>query len=134
MDKVLKTGQWAGYEIVHTYSRAQAIADGVLVDLSSTHPNETRMFKWKIACTSAVWTMIEKAAEKDQVQTEIYCWDVCYMALMAIRAIKDSGRPELYFKVCLPLRERERKLKLVSGPVGFDDPTPCLTIMLPEED
>lgn len=134
MGEVIEDGTWAGFELVHTYTREQAISDGVLVDLSSNHPNETRMFKWNVACTSTVWALIERAAEKDHTEVAVYVWDVCYMALTAIRAMRDSGNPELYFKVCLPLREREKKLKLVSGPIGFNDPTPCLTIMLPEED
>ena len=34
MNEVLKDGPWAGFQIVHTYTRAQAISDGVLIDLS----------------------------------------------------------------------------------------------------
>lgn len=52
------------------------------------------------------------------------------MSHLAITVLKDSGRPELYFKVCLPLGSPEQKLKRVSDFIGFDDPSPCLTIML----
>jgi hypothetical protein len=136
MGEILNDGPWAGFEVIHTYTRQQAIEDGVLVDLTSTFPNETRMFKWNICCTDSVWSLIESAAEYDATDVAVYIWDVCNMALMAIRAVSDSGRPELFFKVCLPLRDNntEKCLKLASGPVGPDDPSHCLTIMLPSED
>ncbi len=134
MKEVLKDGPWADFQIVHTYTRAQAISDGVLIDLSSSFPNETRIYRWNVACTDSVWTLIECAAESSNEDVAVIVWDVCYMSHLAINAMKDAGRAELYFKVCLPLGTPEKKLKMVSGPVGFDDPTPCLTIMLPTED
>lgn len=136
MGEVLKDGPWAGFEVVHTYTRAQTIADGFLVDLSSNFPQDTRMFKWNVCCTDSVWSLIEKAAEQDNVDAATYVYDVCFMAAMAIQAVRDSGKPELFFNVCLPLRENGtvKRLKMVCGPVSFDDPSPCLTIMLPEED
>jgi hypothetical protein len=134
MNEVLKDGPWAGFQIVHTYTRAQAISDGVLIDLTSSFPNETRMYRWNVCCTDSVWSLIERAAESDSTEVAVYVWDVCYMSHMAIAALRDSGHPELYFKVCLPLGTPKKKLKMVSGPISFDDPTPCLTIMLPTED
>ncbi len=134
MKEVLKDGPWAGFQIVHTYTRAQAISDGVLIDLSSSFPNETRIYSWNVCCTDSVWTLIECAAESSNEEVAVIVWDVCFMSHLAINAMKDAGRPELYFKVCLPLGTPEKKLKMVSGPVGFDDSTPCLTIMLPTED
>lgn len=50
MSEVLKEDPWAGFNLVHTYTRQQAISDGVLIDLSSSFPNETRMFKWNVCC------------------------------------------------------------------------------------
>jgi len=42
MGDVVKKGGWAGFEIVYSYSRKQAIKDGVLVDLSSSY-SQTRL-------------------------------------------------------------------------------------------
>lgn len=136
MNPVVQHGPFAGFEIIHTYTRYQAIADGVLVDLSSSFPNETRMFRWNVCCTDTIWNLIERAAEADECEVAVYVWDVCYMACTTIQHVKDADQPELFFKVCLPLRESgtERRLKLVCGPTSFDDPSPCLTIMLTEED
>jgi hypothetical protein len=129
---VIQDDPWAGFNVISVYTRKQAIEDGVLVDLSNNFPNETRMFKWNVACTSTVWSIIEKAAEEDCAEVAVYVWDVCYMGLLAINAVRDSGGQELFFNVCLPLGKPEKKLKLHCGP--GDSGEPVLTIMLPRED
>lgn len=136
MGEIIENGPWEGFEVIYSYSREQAIADGFLIDLSSNFQNETRMFKWPLACTSAVWELIEKAAEADGVELAVYVWDLAYLALLAIKSLRDSGKPELFFKICLPLRDNivPTQLKMVCGPIGPPDPSPCLTIMLPAED
>lgn len=132
--EVFQDESWAGSNVISIYTRKQAIADGVLVDLSSSFPRDTGMFKWNVACTDSVWTLIERAAEADGVDAATYVYDVSFMAFMAIKTMHDAGKPELFFKVMLPLRESgsEKKLKLHCGP--GDAGEPVLTIMLPEED
>ena len=50
-------------ETIYSYSRAQAIEDGVLVDLS--HVDSIRQhWKHPFACTSAVWGIIEDALQR----------------------------------------------------------------------
>jgi hypothetical protein len=136
MGEIIENGSWAGFEVIYTYTRQQAIEDGILIDLTSNFKNETRMFKWPVACTSAVWVLVEEAAEADCVELAVYVWDLSYLALLAIKALRNSGNPELLFSVMLPLRDNivPTQLKMVCGPAGPTDPSPCLTIMLPEED
>lgn len=136
MDEIVMQGMWEGFEIIHSYTREEAIADGVLIDLSATYPNETRMFKWNLCCTDSVWSLIERAASKDKVEIAVYVWDVAMMALNAIKRHRDETQLELLFKVMLPLREhgKPKILKLHSGPSGPHDPSPVLTIMLHDED
>ena len=121
-------------DMIFEYTRAQAIADGVLIDLTSCFPSDTRMFKWSLACTSTVWNLIESAASAEEVDPALYVWDVAYMAHVAIKSATNSGSSELPFEVKMPLTENgtEYKLKLVCGP--GDDGSPVLTIMLPMED
>lgn len=128
------TDLFAECNVISVYTRKQAIADGVLVDLSKSYPSDTRMFKWNLACTSTVWSLIENAAEKDGCEIGVYVWDVCWMAFQAIQAVRDSDVDTIFFNVMLPLRKEAvaKHLKLVCGP--DDDATPCLTVMLPEED
>lgn len=120
--------------MIFEYTRAHAIADGVLIDLSNSFPSDTRMFKWPLACTSAVWKLIESAASSEDVDPALYVWDIAFMAHVAIKSATNSGSSELPFAVKLPLTENgtEYRLKLVCGP--GDDGAPVLTIMLPEED
>lgn len=135
MGEIIKDGPWAGFEIISTYTRQQAIDDGILINLSISFPQESRMFKWPVACTSAVWELIESAAQKDEVEVAVYVWDVCWMAYRTITAARKESDC-LFFKVLLPLRDKSKpkNLKLMCGPAGPDDPSPALTIMLPEED
>ena len=135
MSDTIKDGPWAGFELISTYTRKQAIEDGVLIDLSTNFPNETRMYKWPVACTSAVWELIESAAQSDAVSVELYAWDVCFAAYRTITAASQNNDC-LLFKVLLPLRAKSKpkNLKLMCGPVGPEDPSPALTITLPEED
>lgn len=128
---VIQDGPWAGFNVVSVYTRKQAIADGVLVDLSASFPTECRMYKWPVACTSTVWAMIERAAEDEGCEVAVYAWDVVYMSYMAVQAAKSSGT-QLLYKVCLPIGKPEKLLKFVCGP--GDSGEPVITIMLAEED
>ena len=57
-------------ETIYSYSRAQAIEDGVLVDLS--HVDSIRQhWKHPFACTSAVWGIIEEALQRDRKSTRL---------------------------------------------------------------
>lgn len=59
---------WTGFEVVSTYTRAQALEDGVLVDLSSLAREAG--FRWPLAVTQAVWVVLEpSAARPAAVQT-----------------------------------------------------------------
>ena len=120
--------------MIFEYTRAHAIADGVLIDLTSSFPSDNRLFKWPIACTATVWNLIESAAISEDVQPSLYVWDTVFLAHNAIKSKPNTGSPELFFKIMLPLTDNgtEHKLKLVCGP--GDDGAPVLTIMLPEED
>lgn len=120
--------------MIFEYTRAQAIADGVLIDLSTTFPTDTRMFNYPLACTAAVWELIESAAAAEETDSSLYVWDTAYLAYHAIKTVKSTCSPELFFKVMMPLTENgtEHKLKLVCSPGDAGEAT--LTIMLPEED
>ena len=129
-----KNDLFAECNTIFEYTRAQAISDGVLINLSSSFPSDTRMFRWPLACSSAVWNLIESAASSEDVDPALYVWDIAFMAHVAIKSAPNSGSSELPFKVTMPLTENgtEHKLKLVCGP--GDNGEPVLTILLPEED
>jgi len=119
---------------IHTYTRAQALEDGVLVDVS-TMAREAG-FVWPVAVTQAVWALIEAIPPRyEGIQSANgRLWDVLWMAYLAIRrnAGTASGTQLCYSFILHHGRRTYLTLKLVVGP--GDQGEPVVTIMLPEED
>ena len=126
-------------DVISMYTRAQAIEDGQLIDVSETA--EEAGFTLPVAMTATVWADciawtdddIEKQAYQDESGR---LWDVLYMAYHGIRASKDSGARLLYQLYRVPRDGRSTKaelttLKLIVGP--GDTPEPVITILLPNE-
>lgn len=125
-------------EAVHSYSRADAIADGDLVDLTSWARESG--FKYPVAITRAAWaSFIEwpKRADGDNHgQSERgRAHDVLWMLFCAIKAC-GGATSRIDFKVSRIVRADGKPhvgaLYSLCGP--GDDPAPVITIMLPEED
>ena len=133
-------------EPISVYPRAQAIEDGVLVDLmqEETAPLVREAgFKFPIAMTagafSAVVAPIDFAdrpfdnglPEGQDLKGRL--WDVLMVLKFAIRA--SAGGQELRFKVSVYQgngKSETIELKSLCGP--GDNMEPVITIMLPEED
>lgn len=126
-------------EVIYRYTRAQAIEDGVLVDVSETAREAG--FRWPVAMTSAAWADCVAWSEEDnqrQVNQDESgrLWDVLWMALNAIRSA--NGGTQIEYQLYRVPRDgksaeaRLTSLKLVCGP--GDAGEPVITIMLPGED
>ena len=66
-------------EIIHSYSRAQAIEDGVLVDV--TEMAREAGFKWPFAMTAEVYALINDIPKKykhEDIKGRL--WDVLMLA------------------------------------------------------
>lgn len=111
-------------ETISSYSRAQGIEDGFLIDLSGQFPNDTRIYKYPVACTSAVWALIERAGGEPGA----WVWDVCVMAAKFPTHILDEC--SRLFRVTIG--REAHTLKVVCGP--GDDAEPVITIMCRNED
>lgn len=127
-------------EVISTYTRAQAIEDGVLIDTGSMA--QEAGFKWPVAVTSAAWAdciaWTEDDSDKQVSQDQSgRLWDVLFMASHAIRQGSGSG-DRLLFKLYRVRRDGYSKeailatLKLTVGP--GDQGEPVITILLPDED
>lgn len=118
-------------EVISSYSRAQAIEDGVLVDVGGTAKEAG--FTMPIAITAAAWGMYVRVPDGIECQDEQgRLWDVLFMLRFAIK--KGGQGSELLFTVCVN-NDGEPKLvqlKSICGP--GDDAEPVITIMLPRED
>ena len=133
-------------EPIAIYTRAQAIEDGVLVDVSET-AREAGIV-WSVAMTSAAWgdcVAWDEATESRKGWTGQSepgrLWDVCWMLSLAVRGALRRGHnpadPLLFQLVRVPragrgLRPRAALLKALIGP--DDTGRPCITVMLPGED
>ena len=114
-------------ETIYSYSRAQAIEDGVLVDLS--HVDSIRQhWKHPFACTSAVWGIIEEALQRPGQDSCGICHDISTMCKLAIRSSRDAE--QILFTVIITGKKHAMKLHI--GP--DDTAAPVLTLMLPYED
>lgn len=114
-------------ETIYSYSRAQAIEDGVLVDMSQTD-SIRQHWKYPFACTSAVWAIIEEALQQPGQDVSGICHDISTMAKLAIHG---AANLELVrFNVIIAGRTHTLKLHIGPG----DTAAPVLTLMLPYED
>lgn len=144
-------------DVIHTYSRREAIKDGVLVQLSGSGysgddwiPTMCAEAGYKIPIAMTATAFQEFVAPiEGSCEAVAHCqdirgrlWDVLFMTRYAIRA---GGRDtttvlaKLYVVPNIKITDKPhakkpklRTIKCVCGP--DDDGSPCLTFMLPEED
>ncbi len=131
------------WPVIHTYTRAEALADGVLVDVTSAAREAG--FNVPTAVTAAVFDECIEWTESDAEQSSAHqdqkgrLWDVVYLAAFKARTLARRGvrQNQLIFQLDVVPRPgrthpRRRTLKLVIGP--GDNHEPVATIMLPNED
>jgi hypothetical protein len=119
-------------DVIFAYTRKQAIADGVLVDV--TDMAKEAGFRIPVAMTSTVYVRyveVPKDAHGQDIKGRL--WDILHMLKYVIKS-QASNRNELRFQVIVNNGQGGRKvtLKSVCGP--GDEGEPCITIMLPDED
>ena len=117
-------------ETIYSYSRTQAIEDGVLVDLTQTD-SIRQHWKHPFACTSAVWAIIEEALIQPCQDVSGICHDISTMAKLVIKNTP-SARASEQIRFAVIITGKKHTLKLHIGP--GDTAAPVLTLMLPYED
>ena len=126
--------------VIYTYTRAQAIEDGVLIDPGSMAKEAG--FKWPVALTANAWADCVAWTDADS-QQQVHqdqsgrLWDTLYMASHAIRTSKDSGDRLLFQLYRVPRDGHSTEavlvtLKLIVGP--GDAGEPVITLLLSNED
>jgi len=117
-------------DIIYSYSREQAIEDGVLVDISNDELTKNAGFKVPVCLTRAVFSLCEVPEGLEGLQDfKGRLWDVLWMAVNAFRTFKED-KHLVPFKVIFQTAPKQRKtLELwlcFNEYEGF-------TIMLPED-
>ena len=126
-------------EVIHRYTRTQALADGLLVDV--TERAQEAGFRVPVAITAAAWSKAVAWSDADSVgQTHQdeggRLWDVLWMGYVAAR--RASGDCLVPFQLHVVPRDGSAThpqlmtLHMVIGP--GDESEPVVTIMNPDED
>jgi hypothetical protein len=119
-------------DVIYQYSRAQAIEDGILIDVTETAKEAGITFPTTL--TAAVWadcvTVPEQAPWQDETGR---LWDV--LTMLRYASVHSSASQQVAFSVAVQSDARQPRrvqLKALCGP--GDQGEPVITIMLPEED
>ena len=121
--------------LIYSYTRAQAVADGVQVEVSTVAREAGVTFP--VFLTRAVFDQFVAVPPGVIGQDESgRLWDIVWMLQFAIQRSR-PGADRL--PVALYVRNdnhRARLVKLVAvcGPLDLDDPRPAITVMIPDED
>ena len=126
--------------VISAYTRAQAIEDGILVDVSDTAREAG--FRIPVAITRSVWNRLIALPERYRgFQDEAgRLWDVLWMARHYALRASDRDRVTM----CVLVRDIRKDLRDSNRPprkhspivaIGADDEgRPAITIMWPEDD
>lgn len=127
-------------DVIHSYSRAQAIEDGVLVDLSGAEAIRgdvadvcRQHYKFPVACTATAFDIIDAAVKNKRCCNDYagIVHDMLWMSKVAKRQINEST---IIFPVIIrgAGRRRHYDFKLIVGP--GDRGEPAITIGIASED
>ena len=122
-------------EVIFSYTRKQAIADGFQVDVSTVAAEAG--IRFPVFLTRSVFDAYVTVPPNVGGQDEAgRLWDVVWMLRFAIRKTA-HGQDRLPFALYVRNDNRAARLiKLVAmcGPLDMDAPEPAITIMMPDED
>lgn len=134
-------------EVIYSYSRAQAIEDGILVDMTEYTPEGNSKpllrqlgFKVPIAVTRTVYDRLITIPDNYLGVQSVTSRFLNILRLLYAEIKRSSGGSELTFTVQSRMINNNGsdgsievvRLKAVIGP--GDTPEPVMTIMFPEED
>ena len=122
-------------DLIYSYTRQQALADGVLVDATSLAREAGFVFPVALTETlyhSYIVPALDLVAEGQSIQGRL--WDLLYVLRFAIAKARNVDT--ILFTVLFLMSPGSTPvpidLKAICGP--GDDGEPVLTIMLPDED
>lgn len=121
--------------LIYSYTRAQAIEDGVLIDVSKMAREAG--IKHPTALTARVWARcVQAPADVPGQDEEGRLWDILWCFRWAVARQASGTTNELSFQVGIQ-NDADRapelvRLKVHCGP--GDNPEPVITIMFPDED
>lgn len=130
--ETIQGGPWDGFEVLSTYTRAQALEDGTLIDV--TAQAKPRSITIPCAVTAGVWGHITEGLkdwETDQIENRLAMMRLAdVIAAMreaaALEAVRGTRSDRVFFT------QGGKELWAIVGP--GDTAAPVMTIMLVGED
>jgi len=120
---------------IYRYTRKQALADGVQIDVSTTAKEAG--FRISVFITQAVFNQYVKVPKGVECQDESgRLWDIIWMLRWAITKC-NSQEDRQPFQLNVRNSNEDAQpvtLHFVYGAVDFDDPSPSITVLLADED
>lgn len=119
-------------DLIHSYSRTEALRDGTLIDAG---PLAVELgFKVPIALTCGAYAECIRVREDSSDQDEHgRLWDVLWLMHLAVRRLTHATQTVTFEVIVRNGRRKSRvTLKAHCGP--NDDGSPCVTVMLADED
>ena len=119
-------------DVISSYSRAQALEDGLLVDV--TELAKEQGFVWPVAITHALFATIDPS-ENEKHQGQDFTgrlWDVLTMLRNAMRRSKDNI-DTVNFDVLMRTSGAKKLLHLMAVAGPGDDEKPVITIGYPND-
>lgn len=125
---------WDKADVIYAYTRAQAIEDGQLIDVSEMAREAG--IRFPVAVTESVWhtyVVPDDRSRKYGQSEQGRLWDILWLLRCAIRS--GNKGDTVIFQVRFIMKEKQFrvvKLRAVCGP--GDNLEPVITIMMPHED
>lgn len=125
-------------ELIYAYTRADAIADGVLVQI----PEETRKeagISWPVAISSSLWSLVEPDNLEEMPGQSISgrLWDLLWLFRCAIHSSRTSS-DRISYRITFLMKTGnqvyERTVSVIAHAGPGDMGEPVITLMLPEDD
>jgi hypothetical protein len=120
-------------EPIHTYTRADALADGVLVDATATA--QEAGFRIPVALTQSIWVDVNDLSGRHVSAGQVpegRLWDLLFMAAHAARRPENRDTSEFVYSLVMPVGAGNNyRAKCHIGP--GDEGEPLVTILRPDE-
>jgi hypothetical protein len=127
---------WEGAEVISVYTRADAIEDGALVDVTETAreagitvPTALSAGAWAESVSLLGWP------DKGTQDEDGRLWDVLWLLSCAMRGTRGRNVSRIDFTVSVTQKNSRQRLIDLYAVVGpGDQAEPVITVMLPHED
>lgn len=125
---------WKDFQVIHAYTRREALADGVLVDV--TDWAREAGFKFPVAVTRAVWNVLEPSENLKARGEDVAgrAWDLFTVLKYAIKGAARTDEVHFAPLFALDPGEKVEQVQMWASCAPGDDGAPVITVMMEGED